>query len=153
MVRSHRLLSLDLHTYVHADGSRHSRLISPLVCRMKVRSLVGLKSVPSTRDFNYLFLVLLSLMLRLSSVSLVSYLEKLTQVVPNVHLPAQSPDFNDGLAQEVIALTFEPLLHARLDVVVLVPHTNLDAVGRVVAFTGRGRDKRVLSNVMQRGKS
>lgn len=44
MVRSNRLLSFDLHTYVHPDGSWHSRLISSLVCQMKVRytrSLVG----------------------------------------------------------------------------------------------------------------
>ncbi len=68
VVRSDRLLSFDLHTYVHPDGSGHSRLISSLVCRMKVRYtclLSWLKSVPSTRHkrFNYLFLVLLSLLL------------------------------------------------------------------------------------------
>lgn len=152
MVWSHRLLSFDLHTYVHPDGSRHSRLICSLVCQMKVRYtclLSWLKSVLSTtdKDFNYLFLVLLSLFdsLLLSSVSnspspfLLS--GKLTQVVPNVHLPAQSADFNDCLTQEVIALTFEPLFHTRLDVVIFVPHANLDAVRRVVAFAGWGRDR------------
>ena len=61
---------------------------------------------------------------------------ELTQVVPNVHLPTERPDLNDGLAQEVIALSLEPLLHARLDVVVLVPDTHLDPVGGVVALTG-----------------
>lgn len=147
MVRSNRLLSFDLHTYVHPDGSWHSGLIGSLVCQMKVRYtclLSWLKSVPSTGDkhFNYLVLVLLSLcdLLLHSSVSnspspfILS--RKLTQVVPNVHLPAQSPDFDDGLSQEVITLTFEPLFDTRLDVVVLVPHSNLDAVRRVVAFTG-----------------
>lgn len=76
MVRSDRLLSFDLHTYVHPDGSWHSGLISSLVCQMKVRYtclLSWLKSVPSTKDkcFNYLLLVLLSLCdsLLLSSVS------------------------------------------------------------------------------------
>lgn len=64
---------------------------------------------------------------------------KLTQVVPNVHLAAQSPDFDDGLTQEVVTLTFKPLFHAWLDVVILVPHAYLDAVWWVVAFTGWGR--------------
>lgn len=35
MVRSDCLLSFYLHTYVHPDGSWHSRLIGSLVCRMK----------------------------------------------------------------------------------------------------------------------
>lgn len=37
MVRSHRLLSFDLHTYVHPNCSRHSRLVCSLVCHEKVR--------------------------------------------------------------------------------------------------------------------
>lgn len=61
---------------------------------------------------------------------------RLTQVVPDVHLSAQSPHFNDGLTQEVVALAFEPLLDPRFDVVVFVPHADLDSVRRVVAFAG-----------------
>lgn len=76
MVRSDCLLSFDLHTYVHPDGSWHSRLISSLVCQIKVRHtwlLSWLTSVPSMRDkhLNCLFLCLLSLcyLLLLLSVS------------------------------------------------------------------------------------
>ena len=38
MVRSYRLLPFDFHTYVHPDGSRHSRLICSLVCRKKKKT-------------------------------------------------------------------------------------------------------------------
>lgn len=58
----------------------------------------------------------------------------LTQIVPHVHLSAQRADLDDGLAQEVVGLALELLFHARLDVVVLVPHSHLDAVRGVVAL-------------------
>lgn len=32
VIRRHRLLSFDLHVDVHADGSRHGRLVRALVC-------------------------------------------------------------------------------------------------------------------------
>lgn len=59
-----------------------------------------------------------------------------TQIVPHVHLSAQRADLDDGLAQKVVRLPLELLLHARLDVVVLVPHSHLDAVRGVVALAG-----------------
>lgn len=63
----------------------------------------------------------------------------LTQVVPDVHLPAQRPHLDDGLAQEVVGLPLEALLDAGLDVVILIPDTDFDAVGGVMALTaGRG---------------
>ena len=52
----------------------------------------------------------------------------LTQVVPDVHLSAEGPDLDDALAQEVIRLPLQTLLHAGLDVIVLVPHTHFDPV-------------------------
>lgn len=67
-----------------------------------------------------------------------------TQVVPDVHLPAQRPDLDDALTQEVVRLPLQPLLHPGLDVVVLVPDAQLDAVGRVVALaaaTERERER------------
>lgn len=78
--------------------------------------------------FCYLCVAFCSFHPSLTFIRLLPYLEKLTQVVPNVHLSAQSAHFNNGLTQEVITLTLEPLFYTRLDVVVLVPHTNLDAV-------------------------
>lgn len=57
-----------------------------------------------------------------------------TQVVPDIHLSAQRSDLYDGLTQEVVRLPFEVLLHPGLDVVVLVPHSDLDAIGGVVTF-------------------
>lgn len=60
---------------------------------------------------------------------------KLTQVVPHVHLSTQSADLDDGLPEEVVGLPLELLLHARLDVIVLIPHSYLDAIRGVVAFT------------------
>lgn len=59
---------------------------------------------------------------------------KRTEIVPDVHLSAECADLDDGLAQEIVRFTFEMLLHPRLDVVVLVPHAHLDAVGGVVTF-------------------
>lgn len=41
MVRSNCLLTLDLHTYVHANGSRHSRFISSLVCQKWEEDIKG----------------------------------------------------------------------------------------------------------------
>lgn len=69
-----------------------------------------------------------------SKSSLLCFLQKRTKIVPDVHLSAERADLDDGLAQEIIRLAFEMLLHPRLDVVVLVPHAHLDAVGGVVAF-------------------
>lgn len=66
----------------------------------------------------------------------------LTQVVPDVHLSAQGADLDDGLAEEVVRLPLELLLHAGLDVVVLVPHSHLDAVGGVVTLAERGQETR-----------
>lgn len=65
----------------------------------------------------------------------------LTQVVPHVHLATQRADLDDGLAQEVVRLPLKLLLHAGLDVVVLVPHSHLDAVRGVVAFA-KGTEQR-----------
>lgn len=59
---------------------------------------------------------------------------ELTQIVPHVHLSAQRANFDDGLTQKVVRLPLELLLHAGLDVIVLVPHSHLDAVRGVVAF-------------------
>lgn len=59
-----------------------------------------------------------------------------TEVVPDVHLPAQGPDLNDGLAQEVVGFPLEALLDTGLDVIVLVPHTDFDAVRGVMALAG-----------------
>lgn len=53
---------------------------------------------------------------------------RLTQVVPHVHLSAQSSDFDDALAQEIIRFPFETLFHPRLDIVILIPHTHFDSV-------------------------
>lgn len=64
----------------------------------------------------------------------------LTQVVPDVHLSTQRPDFDDTLAQEVIRLPLETLLHPRLDVVVLVPYAHFDPVGGIVALTGNKKE-------------
>lgn len=52
----------------------------------------------------------------------------LTQVVPDVHFSAQRSDFNDALAQEIIRFPLQSLLHPRLDVVILIPHTHFDSV-------------------------
>lgn len=62
-----------------------------------------------------------------------------TKIVPDVHLAAERADLDDGLAQEIVGLALEMLLHPRLDVVVLVPHAHLDAVGGVVALAARAQ--------------
>lgn len=65
--------------------------------------------------------------------------QPVTEVVPDVHLPAQGPDLDDGLAQEVIGLPLEALLDAGLDVIVFVPDADFDAVGGVMALAGEAR--------------
>lgn len=68
----------------------------------------------------------------------------LTQVVPDVHLPAQCPHLDDGLAQEVVRLPLEALLDAGFDVIILIPDTDFDAVGGIMALTaGRGGGSRM----------
>lgn len=59
-----------------------------------------------------------------------------TEVVPDVHLPAQGPDLNDGLAQEIVGFPLEALLDTGLDVIVLIPHADFDAVRGVMALAG-----------------
>lgn len=64
-----------------------------------------------------------------------------TQVVPDVHLSAQSSDLNDALTQKVIGLPLQTLLHTRLDVIVFIPNPQLDTVRWIVALaaeTGEG---------------
>lgn len=53
---------------------------------------------------------------------------QLTQIIPDVHLSAQSADLDDGLTEEVVGLAFELLLHTRLNVIIFIPHSHLDAV-------------------------
>jgi len=65
--------------------------------------------------------------------------QPVTEVVPDVHLPAQGPDLDDRLAQEVIRLPLEALLDAGLDVIVFVPDADLDAVRGVMALAGEAR--------------
>lgn len=62
----------------------------------------------------------------------------LTQIVPDIHLSAQSADLDNSLAQEVIGLSFELLLYSRLDIIIFIPDAHLDPVWGVVTFT---RDK------------
>lgn len=71
---------------------------------------------------------------------------KRTEIVPDVHLSAERADLDDGLAQEIVRFTFEMLLHPRLDVVVLVPHAHLDAVGGVVTFAASAQVIKVGQN-------
>ena len=52
----------------------------------------------------------------------------LLQVVPHVHLARQGPDLDDGLAEEVVGFSSEFLSKFRLQVVVLVPYSDLDPV-------------------------
>lgn len=65
--------------------------------------------------------------------------QPVTEVVPDVHLPAQGPDLNDRLAQEIVRLPLEALLDTGLDVIIFVPDTDLDAVGGVMALAGEAR--------------
>lgn len=59
----------------------------------------------------------------------------LTQIVPDIHLSTECPNLNDGLTKEIIRLSLQSLFHSGFDVIVLIPHTYLDAIGRVVALT------------------
>lgn len=65
--------------------------------------------------------------------------QPVTEVVPDVHLPAQGPDLDDRLAQEIVRLPLEALLDTGLDVIIFVPDTDLDAVGGVMALAGEVR--------------
>jgi hypothetical protein len=56
------------------------------------------------------------------------------QVVPHVHLAGQRAHLDDGLAEEVVRLPGQLLAQFGLEVVVLIPHAHLDAVGRVVTL-------------------
>ena len=62
----------------------------------------------------------------------------LLQVVPDVHLARERPDLDDRLAEEVVRLAGELLTELRLQVVVLVPNSDLDPVRRVVALAVEG---------------
>ena len=55
-------------------------------------------------------------------------------MIPDVHLAGQSPHLDDRLAEEVITLPSQLLPQPRLEVVVLVPHPDLDPVARVVTL-------------------
>lgn len=58
----------------------------------------------------------------------------LLQIVPHVHFARQRAHLDDRLAEEVVRLARQLLAQLRLQVVVLVPHAHLDAIGRVVAL-------------------
>ena len=58
----------------------------------------------------------------------------LLEVVPHVHLAGQGPHLDDRLPEKVVALPRQLLPQPRLQVVILVPDPDLDAVTRVVAF-------------------
>ena len=64
-----------------------------------------------------------------------------TQVVPDVHLSAQSSDLDDALAQEVVRLSLQALLYSWLDVIVFVPNSQLDTVWWVVALAVETEDR------------
>ena len=61
----------------------------------------------------------------------------LLEVVPHVHLPGQRAHLNDRLPEEVVTLPGQLLPQPRLEVVVLVPDPDLDAVARVVTLAAR----------------
>ena len=48
------------------------------------------------------------------------------------------PHLDDGLSEEIIRLSGELLSELGLEVVVLVPHADLDPVAGVVALAGKG---------------
>lgn len=133
-----RLLSFDLYINVHADGPGHSWFICPLVCeehKTNSNTVTELKTSKSEKLGQVRWGELIS---AVRSYSTCDY--KLTQIVPDVHLSAQGADLDDSLTEEVVRLPLELLLHARLNVVVLVPHTHLDAVWGVVTFTETDRE-------------
>ena len=55
-------------------------------------------------------------------------------MIPDVHLARQGPHLDDRLAEEVITLPSQLLPQPRLEVVVLVPHPDLDPVAGVVTL-------------------
>jgi len=137
-----RLLSLDLYINVHADSSRHGWFVCTLVCeehKTYGSTVTQLKTSGSEKlghtNGNVRWKRNKLLMSAWPRETV-----QLTQIVPDVHLSAQSADLDDGLAEEVVRLPFELLLYARLNVVVLVPHAHLDAVGGVVTFTETNRE-------------
>ena len=70
----------------------------------------------------------------------------LLEVVPHVHLARERPHLDDGLAEEVVALPRQLLPQPRLQVVILVPDPDLDAVTRVVALAETVVNVNTLSN-------
>lgn len=120
VIGGNRLLSFDLNIDVHADRSRNSWFVCTLVCEedRTVRSLVKLQGDRAGSE-------------KLCDADSI----QLTQIVPDIHLSAQSADLDDSLTKEIIGLPLELLLHAGLDVVILIPNTHLDAVWGVVTFT------------------
>ena len=70
----------------------------------------------------------------------------LLEVVPHVHLARERAHLDDGLAEEVVALPRQLLPQPRLQVVILVPDPDLDAVTRVVALAETVVNVNTLSN-------
>ena len=70
----------------------------------------------------------------------------LLEVVPHVHLPGQGPHLDDRLPEKVVALPRQLLPQPRLQVVILVPDPDLDAVTRVVALAETVVNVNTLSN-------
>lgn len=64
----------------------------------------------------------------------------LTKVIPDVHFSTQCPNFNYTLAQEIIRFSLETLLHPRLNVIILIPHTHFNSVWRIVALTSEKQE-------------
>ena len=62
-------------------------------------------------------------------------------MIPDVHLAGQGPHLDDRLAEEVVTLPSQLLPQPRLEVIVLVPHPDLDPVAGVVTLT----EKRIIS--------
>lgn len=121
-----RLLSFDLYINVHADSSRHSWFVCTLVCEETQHIATQLSQSSARRG---------KPIVAGRSINDVDWINQLTQIVPDVHLSAESADLDDSLTEEVIWLPLELLLHTRFDVVVLVPYSHLDAVWGVVTFT------------------
>lgn len=63
-----------------------------------------------------------------------AFVRPLLQIVPDVHLAAERPDLDDGLSEKIVALPRQLLPQLRLQVIILVPHSNLDSIGRIVAL-------------------
>ena len=75
-----------------------------------------------------------------------------TQIIPHVHLAAQSAHFNDGLAQEVVRFAGQLLPQPGLEIIVLVPDADFDAIWRVVAFTVAAENNVSLNSNQCRGE-